>query len=231
MSEPVLTTLIKTMPGLLWVVFAATVFFVLRRPIKEQLARLRSAAMPFGTFTFEVALDLVERAGESQDGRAGGDVPSRAERRAVATRLEHAALFLDGGRILWVDDEPADNASLVDLFRQARLTVRTVRSTDAALAELNDGQFDLVITDMARPGAPQAGFDLADLMPARGKKPLIILYTLRFDPSRGVHPGLFAYTTAYDDLIHLVIDAMERIRFGAPDGRSPLPLPLARRGR
>lgn len=223
MSDTVLTTLIKTMPGLLWVLFAAVVFLALRQPLVQQLSRLRAANTPFGSFDFEVALDLVERAAESQDrriddGARSTDVPSRAEQRAVATRLEYAATFLDGGRILWVDDNADNNASLVEIFERAGMSVCTARSTDAGLAELRHGRFDLIITDMARDNDQAAGFRLADRLVAQGTRLPIILFALYFDPAQGVHPDLFAYTTSYYELIHLVIDVMERLRFGAMDG-------------
>ncbi len=235
MSDTVLITLIKTMPGLLWVLFAAVVFLVLRRPLVQQLSRLRAANTPFGSFDFEVALDLVERATESQsrqtdDGARSTAASSRAEQRAVATRLEYAATFLDGGRILWVDDNADNNASLVTIFERAGMSVHTAHSTDAGLAALRDGHFDLIITDMTRGNDTAAGFHLADQLAAQGVRLPIILFTLGFDPRQGVHPGLFAYTTSYHELIHLVIDVMERLRLGAVDGRRlagyrPPPLP------
>jgi CheY-like chemotaxis protein len=222
MSDTVLVTLIKTMPGLLWVLFAAVVFLVLRRPLVQQLSRLRAANTPFGSFDFEVALDLVERAAESRRADGGApspDTSSRAEQRAVATRLEYAATFLDGGRILWVDDNADGNASLIAIFERAGMSVHTAHPTDAGLAALRDGHFDLIITDMARDNDTAAGFHLADQLTVQGVRLPIILFTLGFDPRQGVHPGLFAYTASHHELIHLVIDVMERLRLGAVDGR------------
>jgi hypothetical protein len=218
MSDAVLTTLIETLPGLLWVLFAVTALFVLRRPVVEQLRRLRAANTPFGTFDFEVTLNLVERAADSRKHATGGtgdaDVPSRAALRAVVSRLEHAGGFLAGGRLLWVDDHPVNNAPLAEVFATAGMSVRAVRSTDDALAELARGQYDVVITDLARPEDPVAGFDLADRLAAQRDGLPVILFTFGFDPRRGVSPGLFAFTDAEDELIHLVIDVMERQRLG-----------------
>jgi CheY-like chemotaxis protein len=225
MSDAVVTTLIRTAPSLLWVLFATTVFLVLRRPLVQQLSRLRAAALPFGTFDFDTALDLVERAAENQDQQAGEQLPgagtpARADQRAVAARLEYAAGFLDRGRLLWVDDNPDNNAPLIAIFEQVGMSVHLALSTDSALTQLAAGRFDLVITDLARHADRQAGFDLAGRLAAQGFRLPVILFTLHFDPRQGVHPGIFAYTTSFDELIHLVIDVMERVRFEASDRRS-----------
>lgn len=232
MSDTVLTTLIKTTPGLLWVIFAAVVFFVLRRPLVEQLARLRAASTPFGNFDFDVTLNLVEQVAENRAGPAGDEQTSPLERRAVVTRLEHAADLLVGGRILWVDDDPAGNASLVDVFEQVGMVVRLAESTDSGLGLIRRDRFDLAITDMARPGDPVAGFEFAERVGIEQAELPVIVFAGSFDPRQGVHPNVFAHSTAYDDLIHLVIDVMERVRFGAfdvvpPATRPPRPTVMA----
>lgn len=219
MSDAVLTTLIKVAPDLLWVLFALIVFLVLRRPLVRQLDRLRTAETMFGSFNFEVALGLVEHVAESRAAGAGGaapvrDVPSPLERQAVALRLKRAAALLRDGRILWVDDVPANNSTLIALFRRMGMVVSTVESTESGLAELRRSQYDLVITDMHRQKDDLAGFHLLDQLAAEQRDLPVILFTGSFDPWKGVHPRLFGYATAYDDLIHLVIDVMDRVRSG-----------------
>jgi CheY-like chemotaxis protein len=208
MSDAVLTTLIETLPAILWVAFAVVVLLVLRHPLIQQLSRLRTAATPFGSFDFEVASELVDRVAESRP-----DVKSSASsRRAVATRLEHATPFLNGGRILWVDDEPEGNRALIDLFERAGMTIRTARSTTEAGTELDHASFDLIITDMSRGNDSTAGIELVERW---GDQFPIILYAMRFDPRKGVPAKLFAYTTSFDEVINFVVDVMERLRFGA----------------
>jgi len=224
MSDAILTTLITTTPAVLWIVFAAVVFLVLRPQLIMLLSRLRSANVLFGSFDFAAALEEVA---DTVAGRAAkyGNAPSLADRRAVAGRLEFTASLLKGIRILWVDDHPESNRALIRVFEKAGMTVRTARSTAEGLAEARLGQIDLVITDLRRGDASDAGYDLVSHLVKEEIDAPVILYTLAFDPLRGVHPGIFGYTTAYDELIHLVIDVVERLRFTAPDRGHPISSP------
>lgn len=213
MSETVTVEAIKAIPAVLWVIFAVVVFLAFRGTILAQLGRLSSIQAPFFEATF--AAELIEEAAAKAE---PGTAPTPADRRAAVSRLEHAADILNGGRILWVDDNPDWNRALIDLFRRLRMTVDLAESTLEAMRLGRSRQYDLVITDMRRDTeqpAGTAGVTLIDaLQEARLQLPVIV-YALAFDPRLGVHPAIFAYTGAIDDLIHYVIDIMERVKFSA----------------
>lgn len=208
MSDAIVTAVITTAPAVLWVLFATIVFFVLRRPITELMKRMRSANVGFGSFDFDNALEAVAKTASG-----GGDAPSAAERRAVADRMEFSAQLLEGVRILWVDDHPENNSALIGVFDEAKMSVRIARSTAEGLAAATLERIDIIITDMSRSGDHRAGEELVEQLAAHEIDVPVIMYTFDFDPRKGVHPGIFGYTTAYDELIHLVIDAAERLRF------------------
>jgi len=133
------------------------------------------------------------------------------------SRLEHALDSLRHGRILWVDDHPEWNRDLIRLFERHEMVVHAVRSTEEALARDRVGVYDLVITDMWRDTehpSCAAGRTLMDALSRRRGRPPILIYAAGFDPKLGMHPAAFGYAKHANELVHLVIDVMERAKFG-----------------
>jgi CheY-like chemotaxis protein len=211
MPETVLIEAVKTVPGILWVVFALIAFVALRRGILVKLGQVSNVKASGVEFTFADLLDQAAAKANTEQ------VPSAADRRSAVSRLEHAFDLLSDGRILWVDDNPEGNRPLIDLFRQLKMTVDIARSTSEAMSLARRRPYDLVITDMRRDTeqpAADAGMTLVNKLREYGVPAPIIVFAAGFDPSLGVHPAIFAYTNAADELVHFVIDIMERVKFG-----------------
>jgi CheY-like chemotaxis protein len=81
-----------------------------------------------------------------------GEVPELA---APSARLERL-------RVLWIDDNPTQNANLIARLRRDGASVATATSGDEAQAALRSGPFDVVVSDLARGGEPEAGFTDAE---------------------------------------------------------------------
>ncbi|OLE21957.1 MAG: hypothetical protein AUG44_26040 [Actinobacteria bacterium 13_1_20CM_3_71_11] len=213
MSETLLIETVKIAPGILWAIFALIAFVALRKTILTKLGEARNIKAAGVELTFATRL-LDEVAAKADAGKA----PSAADRRAAVSRLEHAVDILNGGRILWADDNPTWNQPLIDLFRQFKMTVDVARSTPEALPLARSRGYDLIITDMRRDTeqpSSNAGITLINQLREYGVHLPIIVFAASFDPTLGVHPAIFAYTNAADELIHYVIDVMERVKFGA----------------
>jgi len=127
----------------------------------------------------------------------------------AATRLALSADLLQGGAILWVDDHPKWNESLVRLFRTAGITVDTVTSTEEAMAVLAKRSYDLVISDMARQAEPEgdlAGLKLLDGMIAAGiPTPAAFFTSSRLAPTN-IHPRAVTSTDSAEKLVDTVVD-------------------------
>jgi GH24 family phage-related lysozyme (muramidase)/CheY-like chemotaxis protein/Tfp pilus assembly protein PilF len=94
---------------------------------------------------------------------------------ALEDLAEHSPMI--GFRILWVDDNPSNNAGSVAAFRNMGAEVVEVLDTDAALARLAEGYpADLVISDMGRAGFDQAGFELLERLKSFTSPPPVIIY-------------------------------------------------------
>ena len=200
---------IETIPSMAWVLLATVAFFALRPELLPLLRRTKSLSFPFGTAHFGEGVELLQEAAA----RHGASV-SPQQSRAVVGRLDHAADALKGGRLLWVDDLPGNNRPIVELLERAGLTIDLALRTDEAVGMLQRHGYDVMITDMRRGDDPQAGLRLIEEMDELGIRVPTLVFTGSFDPMRGVHPKIFAYTTDVDELVHYVIDVMERVRFG-----------------
>ncbi|HEU5130021.1 MAG TPA: response regulator [Glycomyces sp.] len=148
----------------------------------------------------------------------------------AATRLSLSTDLLQGGAILWVDDHPEWNESLVRLFRTAGITVDTVDSTDAALHAMSIAPYDLVITDMRRedePAGETAGMALLDRMVAAGIPTPAVFFSGPADAFAALHPRAAVATNSPEELVNCVIDIVgHRRRHGEA---RPLRLPWRQR--
>lgn len=85
--------------------------------------------------------------------------------------------------ILWVDDNPANNAFEVARIRSAGIAVDQVDSTDEALASLTHTRYTKVITDLQRHEngrtSPQAGIELINRMRENGIPTPVYVYCSR----------------------------------------------------
>ncbi|MBO3751016.1 response regulator [Streptosporangiaceae bacterium NEAU-GS5] len=215
MSEALWGKLIDAIPALLWVVFALVVYFSLRRPLMEAMPRMTKIGALGVEVTFAEVERLLVKAAESGDESSGIEPEvSRAGRRAVIRRLDHAADYLRAGHILWVDDLPQNNSYLTALFKQLGMTVDEALSTEEALVLLDRRSYDLVISDIHRGVDDQAGIKMLEAFRARGIDLPVIIHAARFDPRMGVDPMIFGGTNRTNEVVHYVIDIMERVRLG-----------------
>lgn len=92
-------------------------------------------------------------------------------------------------RILVVEDSPTQAAALAALLESADYEVDVARSGEAALGRLDDGPFDLVISDVVMPG--MSGYDLSRTMKEREdlRHTPIVLLTSLADPLDIIRAG------------------------------------------
>jgi CheY-like chemotaxis protein len=108
---------------------------------------------------------------------------------------------LRGVRILWVDDNPTGNQSIVDALRREGCAVETVESSSAAEARLAaSGQpVDFIVSDIAREGDGNAG--LTALRQWRSKELYVgpvVFYAARITPERRKEASSLGATVTND---------------------------------
>jgi CheY-like chemotaxis protein len=152
----------------------------------------------------------VRRSSLAEDPNLLGFGTEVAARSPALRRAKLVSAALQGARVLWVDDEPANNHSECRLLAAFGAEVRQVRSTTEALAALTGGAWDLLLSDMARDTVPDAGLRMLGQLP-RGA-PKVVFYVGRVDESRAVPVGAFGIADRPEPFLHLVLDVLERHR-------------------
>jgi CheY-like chemotaxis protein len=133
---------------------------------------------------------------------------------AVLRRALRVQPVFQGAAILWVDDNPSNNLPFRQVLRALGAGVEPARNTAEALQLASSNPFDLVVSDINR--SDENGIDgLARLREAGVSAPAVF-YVLQVDRTRPVPETAIGITNRPDELLHLVIDGLERSRWTRP---------------
>jgi CheY-like chemotaxis protein len=218
MSTEIWVELIRLVPTLLWVALVIGVVLILRTQLRARLSDLVGLKVGMSGVEATFLTQQLERAEEvakaSQGGNGDPDGGSaeaiRSEPSLVIRRAERNADALHGARILWVDDHPQNNYYERNILQSLGVKVSTALTTEEALPMIARQRFDLIITDRSRGSDPDAGITLLNALREQGSHPSIIFYA-----SQAIRPlpdGAFGSTNRPEQLLHLVMDVLERER-------------------
>ena len=164
-------------------------------------AILRVKAVELGPVRVEI-----ESGVEAAAAARGVEVPER-EKKMVAERLRSAQPRLAMTRVLWIDDVPAGNKAEIGLLNGLGATIDLARGDGEARERLKGAVYDIVLSDIRRGQSRDAGIrflpEVSDAMLA----PPVIFYVRE---SQGTPGGGFGIATRPDELMHLIVDAVER---------------------
>jgi CheY-like chemotaxis protein len=204
--------MIKLVPSLLWFTLALTVVLIFYRPIRDEvlpnLTGLKAMGVEFSFVreSIDAAIQLAEKSPE------WGVTISAEDKERVLNRARNHLRIFRGVQLLWVDDHPENNLNERRMFRQLKVDIDTARSTEEAMAMLGKSRYDLVISDMARGEDPAAGLSFLEKLRSDGKALPVIFYVGVFHPQRPIPAWAFGITNRTDELLHLALDALERVR-------------------
>jgi len=131
---------------------------------------------------------------------------------SVLRRAELVASVVEGAQLLWVDDNPGNNLYERMTFKSIGMIVDIALSTMEAKQMLSFGKYDAIISDMARYGETQAGQKLLQTLRSNDIDIPLVFYTWWEGEEQATPLGAFGMTKYPDELIHLVIDILERRR-------------------
>lgn len=215
----------RAISSILWVLFALVVLLVFRKVLADRGSLSKLGVGPGGV-TMEFAERKLDEALANADDSVKESVGLSAKR-TVIERIDRLSPLLSSARILWVDDHPENNTPIVQLFERYGATVDVVVSNSLAMRRLQGTRYDAVISDVSRdnepPGTHLRGIELADEVFARTGQQ-VVLFTARFDPAtlpgvsdaerlqlvQRVQRSVFGRTSRTDELLHLVLDLLER---------------------
>ncbi len=135
-------------------------------------------------------------------------------RSTALRRARRMRKVLEGSRILWIDDRPELTAPEVALFRSLGASVIQVQDTGAALDRLRGrgAPFDVILSDVARPHSPSAGVDALPALKEAAPDTPVLFFVAEVDPDRDRPRGSAGITNDPSELLHLVLDRLERTR-------------------
>lgn len=117
-------------------------------------------------------------------------------------------------RILWVDDRPSNNRYERATLEALGIDIDLSTSTDDALARIGRSvRYNVIISDMGRPGAPRAGYELLEALRGSGVTTPYIIYAGSRDPQHfdeAVSRGAEGCTNRPQELIEMVLSALRR---------------------
>jgi CheY-like chemotaxis protein len=131
-------------------------------------------------------------------------------RRVTSVVTDAASGEFEGKSVLWVDDRPQNNYLEIQALSALGLSIRTVTTTEVAIADLRTTHFDVVISDMKRGEKADAGIELLELMLRLPKMPPVIFYSrTQLDHRLVISQGAFGIATKASDLVILVKAAIQ----------------------
>lgn len=113
-------------------------------------------------------------------------------------------------QLLWIDDHPEWSQSEIHLVQSLGVTVTIVESSQDARNALEAGKHDLVVSDINREGNSKAGVDFLSQIAGSLLYRPFIFYVGQLNQQRGTPPFAFGITNWPNELLHLIMDVMER---------------------
>ena len=214
----VLVEIAKTIPSIAWCALAAFTLWLFRVPLMQRLGqvsgvRALGVELNFAGATLASAAAAANRANEVVFGSRRHLVQvTRADRERVLARARRCAAALDERRILWIDDHVTNNVKERSLLEAFRISVDQAQDNSSAFRALDHASvaYDLIISDIGRSEGEPTGIDFLEEYRERTDAVPVVFYVGRLEANRPLPVGAFGLTNRPDELLHLVIDALER---------------------
>lgn len=216
---------LEQLPPFLWFGIAAFLVWRYRRSVEALLARFTAfkgmgVELEFAGQALNKAVadnpsfttpdKTIEGAMQQTRSFAPVEITAKDKRQALDRAVEKRAL-LQGAQILWVDDVPRNNLNERIMFRRLGVASTAVTSTAKAIEvlEIDEPLYDVIISDIKRDDDPAAGLVLLRQHKDRNGTLPIIFYVGHKDIGKSLPAGAFGLTNRPDELLNLVIDALE----------------------
>lgn len=202
--------LLQLIPSILWFLLGLVLIILFYRPLRYELLPNLSGFKAMGVeFSFvqesiEAAIELAEKSPKWKV-----EISRADKERALSRARNHLSVF-KGAQILWVDDHPENNLNERRMLRQLNTEIDMVTNSEEALRILDNAKYDVVLSDMARGQDPLAGLDFLQKLREFDRSTPVIFYIGVIDLDKGVPGRAFGITNRPDELLHLILDVLER---------------------
>lgn len=209
----IIVEIVKLIPSFLWFCLVIVFFLLFYRPIRYELLPSLSGFKAMGVeFSFvKDSIDAAIEFGENSS-QWNIEVPTMDKKGALSRAKSHLKVSRDA-HFLWVDDYPENNHNERKMSHQLSVEIDFAKSTEKALEILKKHSYDLIISDMARGDEATAGLTFLKKFRKKNKTTPVIFYVGVFEPEQGVPAQAFGITNRPDELLHLILDALEREKY------------------
>ena len=202
--------LIRIIPAFLWVVLGFVIFVYTYRLLKDSVLPQVKSLSAWGV-TVSMMGESIQAVIEVAEKNPEWKVKvSQQDKQRVIKRVQHHARLLRGKRILWFDDRPDTLANEMAMLRQLGIHVENAEKTDTVLNLLETNHYDVMISDIARSNNQPNGIDALKAVRDAGHDIPTFFYIGSYALDRGTPPYAFGITNRPDELLHLLLDILER---------------------
>jgi DNA-binding NtrC family response regulator len=113
-------------------------------------------------------------------------------------------------KAIWVDDIPQNNLYESQVLSSVGLEIDFAKSSEEASQLLTKGDYEIMLSDISRYGKHDEGLRFHKELVEKGIDLPTIFYTGYVDREKGVPPFAFGIADMPNDLIHLILDIIER---------------------
>lgn len=129
---------------------------------------------------------------------------------ALYDRLTYLTEHNISCKILWIDNHPENNVQEVKLLRDIGLHIDLAETSDLAFSILQDTDYQLIVSDRSRAGNKTEGFDFHHMLLGKGIDLPFVFYVGTKERPNGVPPYAFGITDSPIELLHLIMDVVQR---------------------
>ena len=140
------------------------------------------------------------------------EVPETVEFSAVLRRASLTRDVLKGSSVLWIDDHTESISPEKQTLEHLGVNVITAETTREGLEKLRNETIDLILSDIDRAGDPDEGVLSIPRIREIAPKTPIIFYIGQIETEKGIPQGAAGITNQPEELLHLVLDQLERAR-------------------
>ncbi len=194
---------IAQIAAIVWAGVVLVVIVMYRKEIRQLLSKFSGFELAGFKASFPAQDESLQKVTEKYQLSV-----SKEQRERVLKRLRRAQGLLKDTRILWADDDPGSNIDERKLLRSFGATVDLARSTEEGLRMAEEEYYDIIISDISR-RVGEDGLVFLQKLRAKGNTTCLIFY-VRDLTDKGAPHSAFGITNRPDELLHYVVDALER---------------------
>ncbi len=133
-----------------------------------------------------------------------------AQKEALFRRMAYIKDIKHDIHALWFDDTPDCELSELRLILALGIQLDRAETPEQAEKLIEKTSYDFIISDIWQQDNPKGGIEFFNYQVQKGIRIPTIFYITKYTEERGTPPYAFGITNRPNDLLHLVMDVIER---------------------